>query len=457
METRPKRPGLKYLVATPQASTTMPGVSDGFTHVAPMMYTSNTSYPQYDPFVEPSFAGHDLNQLITNGWKPSQLIFTYQSYSASNYNGAEQMFQKMASACTTTKPFTLTSWGAQNKFQGPFGGMLGWPAQLDKAPCQPLLDIKNLKLILKAVGQPTNIQNNCSGGKGPGHSPSPSPSPNPGPSPPAGDLCKICTNAGLNCISYSGAFNGAVCVPKSESSSNYTTTSPSGASFYCSMQQPCGTGVASGCIPGVSAPNWNCGNCATAGTQACGSLICRASKYSNGKDSTYYENFPKNAVTSSGNTITIDGLAAISNVGPGDSVSACSLKWTQPSNTQSYGYLSTISSVTSGNGKLPIIYKITSTSGKVVHVLATDSCGACTYSPSGSNWRVIDVSCKAMIKLGAIDLSDPNSTLDGQPSCNPVWSKENNRTGYGLLPISKLEPVEIKACTLNNNKKITFG
>ena len=79
--------------------------------------------------------GCDLKVTLrfVNHFKTEQIIFTFQSFNASSYSGKENMFKNMADG-VNGKPIKTTNQPA-GPFNGSFGGILGWPAQLDKQPC----------------------------------------------------------------------------------------------------------------------------------------------------------------------------------------------------------------------------------------------------------------------------------------------------------------------------------
>ena len=275
--------------------------------------------------------------------------------------------------------------------------------------------------------------------------------------PPVQNACDVCTSAGMKCIDY-GKY-GAACDPThSKSYNNLPNSNGLNASMYCSRNQGCGTAVAGGCIPGVSAPNWNCGNCALAGTQACGSLFCRKSKYSNQNDSTYQTYFPKSAITTSGETINIDGLAAVLSTGGYNDI--CSIEYPQPINGDSYGYLTPFGKDDVKVGKYGIAYRLTghnpsnpSKKGTTV-VVVTDACGACKWDPLVSNPRQIDISCDAAQKMGADELYP---TPGGEPVITPNSCamnvkpplKSNAPVGYGFINLDYIEPICIKSYIFN--------
>lgn len=268
----------------------------------------------------------------------------------------------------------------------------------------------------------------------------------------------------MKCIDY-GKY-GAACDP-GNGSTQYNKLADSSvlrASMYCSRFQGCGTAVASGCIPGVSAPNWNCGNCALAGTQTCGSLFCTKSVHSNNQDSTYQTYFPKSLVTTTGETIAVDGLAAvISPAPPAANDSICSITYPQPVNEKSYGYLTQFGKDDVKVGKHGIAYRLTghnpsdpSKKGTAV-VVVTDACGACKWDPTVQNPRQFDISCDAAQKMGADPLypngpNKPPATPPPPNSCAMTIAPplvEQQEVGYGFVNLDHIQPLHVKSYNFN--------
>ena len=154
-----KSPNFNIIIAVPEATVVGRNYSpDYFTHIAPMAYSGNAgSYPQYDYFATGGVIGNsiDITNAIKSGFKTEQIIFTFQSFNASSYSGKENMFKNMADG-VNGKPIKTTNQPA-GPFNGSFGGILGWPAQLDKQPCgsggASNADESNMEIITNYLNQ----------------------------------------------------------------------------------------------------------------------------------------------------------------------------------------------------------------------------------------------------------------------------------------------------------------
>ena len=162
-----KKQGLTTLVATIEVGALdTPKPEDGFDYVSVMLYTGNKSYPNYDPFHSTvrNNTYWKLNSLLKNGYTADKIILTYQSYSAYDYDGVDKMLQTMAKACTSSDDVTISpDWNIPKPvIKGPFAGILAWPAQEDKKPCQAYKDLANTNIILKALNKdPVDSTDDC--------------------------------------------------------------------------------------------------------------------------------------------------------------------------------------------------------------------------------------------------------------------------------------------------------
>lgn len=151
-------PDITTLILVPDATTTYGFIDCDilklFTHIAPMAYSNNNnSYPDYDYFAGKSSGGEgnylDIKKVIdTCNMKPNQFIFTFQSFAASSYSGQTNMFQNMARGLDYVS-VTSTQKGGSVTVNGPFGGILGWPAQVNGEACTTGgdKDQSNMKII----------------------------------------------------------------------------------------------------------------------------------------------------------------------------------------------------------------------------------------------------------------------------------------------------------------------
>jgi hypothetical protein len=162
--------------------------SGGADFVAPMMYYSNgDSYPGMD-FTQGSGNTADcLKQIQKAGWPPSRTILTFQSFDAyrvsghggggSGGSGTGLLANGFSSNSTTSAPppcvgcasgttegevllktlglllgnhkVTVSYWGTSSAvLQGPYAGVLGWPAQCGGPlnRCWPGMDMQNFKV-----------------------------------------------------------------------------------------------------------------------------------------------------------------------------------------------------------------------------------------------------------------------------------------------------------------------
>jgi len=145
--------------------------------VAPMMYYSNgDSYPGMD-FTQGSGNTADcLDTIHKAGWPASRTILTFQSFDAWRTSGhgpgggsgpggsctgcvtaateGVGMLKTLGKLLTDYK-VTITYWGgATVTLQGPYAGVLGWPAQCGggQRKCWPEMDEVNFKIVAEAAG-----------------------------------------------------------------------------------------------------------------------------------------------------------------------------------------------------------------------------------------------------------------------------------------------------------------
>ena len=133
--------GIKYLIGVPAGTQVISDngkyyIPSNFTHLAPMAYQSNdNSYPGLDYFAKGNgntqWNDGDLKKAIENGFESDKIIFTFQSFNAFNYSGRDNMFKQMVIGLGNNEITTAHNY----VLNGPFGGILGWAAQLDQKPC----------------------------------------------------------------------------------------------------------------------------------------------------------------------------------------------------------------------------------------------------------------------------------------------------------------------------------
>ena len=156
---RAKHPTWTY-VYIPQAADKMVAYTDdGPDYVAPMLYYSNhNSYPALDISKnnEKSESINALLKLHKAGWPASRTILTYQSFDAARVFAAEGKKH-------TLLPFLgklLGNFSVQTRVygetftvQGPYAGVLGWPAQCAEGDrrCWPDADKANMGEVMKGA------------------------------------------------------------------------------------------------------------------------------------------------------------------------------------------------------------------------------------------------------------------------------------------------------------------
>ena len=149
-----KLPDITTLILVPDGTAT-PSISCDilklFTHIAPIYTNNYNSYPYYDYFAEGSHMGNniDIKKVIELcNMKSNQFIFTFESYAASSYSGTRNMFQNMTRGLDYVSVTSKQSSDVVT-VNGPFGGILGWPAQVNGEACTTGgdKDKNNMKII----------------------------------------------------------------------------------------------------------------------------------------------------------------------------------------------------------------------------------------------------------------------------------------------------------------------
>ena len=159
-EMRPKHPDWTF-VYVPNAGeeaaaipydTKNKGLPD---YVAPMLYAGNwNSYPGQDiTNGEDSISGLTLQRLKQVGWPASRTILTYQSFDAARMRqeakgGLLPLLGKLLG------DYSVEVGGGQKvHLQGPYAGVLGWPAQCGAADfrCWPTADRANIKQVIEGA------------------------------------------------------------------------------------------------------------------------------------------------------------------------------------------------------------------------------------------------------------------------------------------------------------------
>ena len=130
--------------------------------VAPMMYYTNyNSYPKMDiskPSMVQSEAVAAMKELQDAGWPASRTILTYQSFDAARVRaiGDNELLPFLGKLLGDFS-VDLTIYGEKFTMQGPYAGVLGWPAQcgMGDGRCWPEADQSNLNAVMdgaKEVG-----------------------------------------------------------------------------------------------------------------------------------------------------------------------------------------------------------------------------------------------------------------------------------------------------------------
>ena len=105
---------------------------------------------------------HALKGLKEAGWPASRTILTYQSFDAARIRTGGDKKTKMTPNRHLLKllgkllgnhSIESKTWGSAFKLQGPYAGVLGWPAQCGKGDmrCWPEADEANLKEVIEGA------------------------------------------------------------------------------------------------------------------------------------------------------------------------------------------------------------------------------------------------------------------------------------------------------------------
>ena len=128
--------------------------------VAPMLYYSNfNSYPQMDisnvATQAQSEALSALKRLQDAGWPSSRTILTYQSFDAARLRSNEGNGGLLPFLGKLLGNFSVEvrNYGDTFSLQGPYAGVLGWPAQCayDDRRCWPAADKANLMEVIRGA------------------------------------------------------------------------------------------------------------------------------------------------------------------------------------------------------------------------------------------------------------------------------------------------------------------
>jgi hypothetical protein len=145
----------------PQAGTlNMVGYDreDGPDFVAPMLYYSNyNSYPPMDVSKHGNIKSESVNALLKlkkAGWPASRTILTYQSFDAARVrvHGDGSLLPFLGNLLGNYS-ITVRVYGEDLVLQGPYAGVLGWPAQCASGDrrCWPDADKDNLVEVMKGA------------------------------------------------------------------------------------------------------------------------------------------------------------------------------------------------------------------------------------------------------------------------------------------------------------------
>lgn len=126
--------------------------------VAPMMYYTNyNSYPKMDisnPAMVQSEAVAAMKELQDAGWPASRTILTYQSFDAARVRamGDDNLLPFLGKLLGDFS-VDLTIYGEKFTMQGPYAGVLGWPAQcgMGDGRCWPEADQSNLERVIEGA------------------------------------------------------------------------------------------------------------------------------------------------------------------------------------------------------------------------------------------------------------------------------------------------------------------
>ena len=127
--------------------------------VAPMMYYSNyNSYPKMH-MQDGGEAAYVLKQLHQAGWPSSRIILTYHPFDAARLRSAgNNTLLPLLLRLLGNFSVDVSVYGEPFRFQGPYAGVLGWPAQCGLGDrrdgrCWPEADQSNLLQIVEAARQ----------------------------------------------------------------------------------------------------------------------------------------------------------------------------------------------------------------------------------------------------------------------------------------------------------------
>merc|ERR1712070_1360601 len=121
-----------------------------------MLYYSNyNSYPQMDiskaAGADKSEAMYALKRLFEAGWPQSRTILTYQSFDAARVRASgDGDLLPFLGKLLGSFSVELSIYGETFTLQGPFAGVLGWPAQcgIGDRRCWPDVDQNNLQKVV---------------------------------------------------------------------------------------------------------------------------------------------------------------------------------------------------------------------------------------------------------------------------------------------------------------------
>ena len=96
-----------------------------------------------------------LKRLLDVGWPPSRTILTYQSFDAARVRASGQLIGLLPflGKMLGNTSVDVVNYGDRFTLQGPYAGVLGWPAQCSSSDrrCWPDADRANVKLILQGA------------------------------------------------------------------------------------------------------------------------------------------------------------------------------------------------------------------------------------------------------------------------------------------------------------------
>jgi hypothetical protein len=130
-------------------------------YYAPMMYSSNyNSYPDYH-VGNGGESGRVLKSLRSAGWPSSRIILTFQSFAAAAARtsfGQKATLLPLLGHLLGDFSVEVEVYGEPFTLQGPYAGVLGWPAQCGLSSqqsrdgrCWPDADKSNLQQIIEAA------------------------------------------------------------------------------------------------------------------------------------------------------------------------------------------------------------------------------------------------------------------------------------------------------------------